>query len=55
MSYYFIAQINMNDETEYQKYIDKAGGVFEKYNGEYVAVDNEPTVLEGSLNIQDVL
>ena len=48
MSHYFIAQIKINDEIEYQKYIDKAGGIFKKYNGEYLAIDNEPVILEGT-------
>ena len=47
MSYYFVAQIRINDINEYQKYIDKAGGIFKKYNGEYLSVDNEPSILEG--------
>jgi uncharacterized protein (DUF1330 family) len=48
MSYYFIAQIRINDETEYQKYIDKSGEVFSKYKGRYLAVDKEPVRLEGN-------
>lgn len=47
MSYYFVAQIRINDAIEYQKYIDKAGEVFKKFNGKYLSVDNEPTLLEG--------
>jgi len=47
MSYYFIAQIRIKDEIEYQKYIDKAGDIFRKYNGKYLSVDNEPIILEG--------
>lgn len=50
MSYYFIANIKINDEVEYQKYIDKAKSIFKKYNGEYLVVDNEPIVLEGTWN-----
>lgn len=50
MNYYFIAQIKINDEIEYQKYIDKSGDVFKKYNGEYLSVDNEPDILEGKWN-----
>ena len=50
MAYYFIAQIKINDEIEYQKYIDKAGSIFKKYNGEYLSVDNEPLTLEGKWN-----
>jgi len=47
MSYYFVAQIRIKDEVEYQKYIDSAGDIFKKYNGEYLSVDNNPLILEG--------
>ncbi|MBN2613247.1 MAG: DUF1330 domain-containing protein [Bacteroidales bacterium] len=47
MPYYFIAQIKIHDEEDYQKYIERAGSVFSKYNGEYLAVDDKPSVLEG--------
>jgi uncharacterized protein (DUF1330 family) len=50
MSYYFVAHIKINDEIEYQKYIDKAGSVFKKYNGKYLSVDNSPIILEGKWN-----
>ncbi len=48
MKYYFLAQIRINDEEEYQKYLDQAGHVFSRFNGEYLAVDNAPQLLEGS-------
>ena len=48
MSYYFIAGIKVNDNKDYQKYIDKAGDVFKKYKGEYLSVDNNPLILEGN-------
>jgi len=48
MSYYFIAQIRIKNEREYQKYTDKAGAVIKRYNGKYLAVDNNPIILEGS-------
>ena len=48
MSCYFIAQIRINDDKEYQNYIDKTEEVFKKYKGEYLAVDNNPTILEGN-------
>ena len=47
MPHYFVAQIKINDTKEYQKYIDKAGAIFKKFKGKYLAVDNNPTVLEG--------
>jgi uncharacterized protein (DUF1330 family) len=46
--HYFIAQIQLNDPEEYQKYIDKSDEVFKKYNGRYLAVDKNTEVLEGS-------
>jgi len=48
MSYYFIANIKIKDPEEYQLYIQNAGEVFRKYNGKYLAIDNDPLVLEGS-------
>lgn len=48
MSYYFVAQIKINDEIEYQKYLDGTDEVFAKFNGKYLAVDANPQVLEGS-------
>ena len=50
MSVYFIADIRINDPAEYQKYLDGCTAVFEKYQGRYLAVDENPEVLEGSRN-----
>ena len=50
MNYYFIAQIKINDQTEYQNYISRAWEIFSKYKGKYLAVDNSPEVLEGRWN-----
>ena len=50
MSAYFIANIRIQDEAEYQKYLDAVDGVFEKFNGKYLAVDQSPEVLEGAWN-----
>ncbi len=47
MSYYFIAQIKINDNVEYQLYIDKAEEIFKKYKGEYLSVDDNPQIIEG--------
>jgi uncharacterized protein (DUF1330 family) len=51
MSYYFIAQIRIKDENEYQKYIDKAGDIFKKFKGKYLSVDNNPLILEGKWDL----
>ena len=47
MSYYFLAQIKINDTEEYQRYIDNSEAVFSKYNGKYLAVDKDPEIIEG--------
>ncbi|MGW8316352.1 MAG: DUF1330 domain-containing protein [Bacteroidales bacterium] len=47
MSCYFIAHIRIKDDLEYQKYIDRAGEIFARYRGEYLAVDDHPEVVEG--------
>jgi uncharacterized protein (DUF1330 family) len=50
MSYFFYANIRINNQEEYQIYLDSVDEVFEKYNGEYLAVDESPEVLEGEWN-----
>ncbi len=47
MSCYFIANIDIHDDGEYQKYLKDVDAVFSKFNGKYLAVDEKPTVLEG--------
>lgn len=47
MNYYFVANIRINNQEEYQKYLDVVDDVFEKYKGEYLAVDESPGLLEG--------
>ena len=46
--YYFVANIRIKDEAEYQKYIKDVDEVFSKFNGKYLAVDNSPKLLEGN-------
>ena len=47
MSCYLIAQIDVKDREEYQKYLDGYDEIFSAYKGIVVAVDEEPEVLEG--------
>jgi len=47
MTHYFVAQIKITDPAEYQKYLGSVDEVFSKYKGEYLAVDENPTILEG--------
>jgi uncharacterized protein (DUF1330 family) len=48
MSVYFIVQAKILDEAEYGKYLEVIDDVFSKYNGEYLAVEDHPFILEGS-------
>lgn len=47
MSAYFIANIKINDEKEYNEYLKDVDEVFALFGGEYLAVDGSPEVLEG--------
>jgi len=47
MSAYFVANIKIHDEAEYQKYLNDVDSVFDKYNGKYLILDDNPKVLEG--------
>jgi len=47
MPCYFVARITISNPSEYQKYLDRAGQVFSKFKGTYLAVDNMPEILEG--------
>jgi uncharacterized protein (DUF1330 family) len=43
-----MARIKIHDRQEYEWYLKGYDRVFKNYNGEVVAVDDNPTVLEGS-------
>lgn len=47
MPYYFVANIRIHDPKEYQLYINEVEQVFSKFKGKYLAVDNDPQLLEG--------
>ncbi len=42
-----MAAISIRDKEEYKRYLERADEVFARYGGEYLAVDNDPQVLEG--------
>lgn len=48
MSCYFIAQIEIEDNEEYARYLAGYDAIFERYEGVVVAVDDEVETLEGS-------
>jgi uncharacterized protein (DUF1330 family) len=47
MSAYFVANIRIHDQQEYDKYLASVDDVFSRFNGKYLAVDEHPSVLEG--------
>jgi len=48
MPVYFVAHIKVTDGAEYARYLEECDAVFEKFGGKYLAVDNQPVILEGS-------
>jgi uncharacterized protein (DUF1330 family) len=55
MSAYFIANIEIRDEGEYEKYLARADEVFARFAGKYLAVDPNPEVLEGAWDCSRVV
>jgi len=47
MSVYFMTNILIINDQEYQFYLDRSEEIFARYKGSYLAVDNNPEVLEG--------
>ena len=47
MSCYFVAQIDIRDPEEYERYLAGFDEIFERYEGQVVAVDDDVEVLEG--------
>jgi uncharacterized protein (DUF1330 family) len=50
MIHYFVAQIKINNPDEYEKYLEHFDDIFSRYKGEYLAIDESPTLLEGDWN-----
>ena len=55
MSVYFIANICVLDQNEYNKYVEKVDSVFNKFNGKYLVVDENPEILEGEWKYSRVI
>ena len=55
MSCYFIANIKINDEETYRKYLAGAKNVFQKFKGKYRVVTENPEVREGEWNYTKVV
>ena len=48
MSAYFTALIDIEDQTGYEEYLAGFDDVFDKFQGEVIAVEDGPRVLEGN-------
>jgi len=48
MSSYFVAQVRVYDRGQYEKYLEGFDDIFSRFAGEVVAVDEQPTILEGT-------
>ncbi|SET30467.1 Uncharacterized conserved protein, DUF1330 family [Natronincola peptidivorans] len=55
MSCYFVAQIQINDNEEYEKYLNSVDEVFSRFNGKYLAVDKSPEILEGNWSYNRII
>ena len=47
MSVYIIARFKIHDRSEYDKYSAGFSEVFQKFDGNMLSIDEEPTVLAG--------
>ena len=47
MPVYIVAEISITDRAEYARYEAGFLAIWQKYRGELLAVDEQPTVLEG--------
>jgi uncharacterized protein (DUF1330 family) len=55
MSFYFLANIKIENQLGYEKYLEKVDEVFSKFNGKYLVVDDKPKILEGTWNYSRVV
>lgn len=47
MPVYFVAELTIEDRAEYARYEAGFMEIFQRYRGEVLAVDEQPTVIEG--------
>ena len=55
MSVYVIAQISITDRAAYDRYQAKFPGVFRKFEGELLAADENPEIIEGEWSREKVV
>jgi uncharacterized protein (DUF1330 family) len=47
MTVYILSRLTIHDRVEYEKYESQFDGVFSKFDGKLLSVDEEPLVLAG--------
>jgi uncharacterized protein (DUF1330 family) len=47
MSSFFVANIKIKNDIEYNEYLKNVDNVFKKFKGKYLIVDKNPEILEG--------
>ncbi|MCL1928079.1 MAG: DUF1330 domain-containing protein [Treponema sp.] len=50
MSVYFIANVRIHNQIEFDKYLETVDSTIEKFGGKYLAVDKNPEIIEGKWN-----
>ena len=50
MSAFFVANIKVTDKNSYNNYLKHIDAIFEKFNGKYLTVDENPEIIEGHWN-----
>jgi len=55
MSVYVIALVKVNDEAEYQKYVDNFKATWPLFNGKRLVSDFNSIVIEGEFNCNKVI
>ena len=50
MSVYFIANVRIHNQIEFDKYLKTVDSTIEKSGGKYLAVDKNPEIIEGKWN-----
>ena len=50
MSVYMISRMTIHDRAEYDKYEEQFAGIFAKFDGKVLSIDEEPQVVSGEWN-----
>ena len=50
MSVYFIANVKIHNQNEFDKYLETVDSTIENFGGKYLSVDKNPEIIEGKWN-----